>query len=184
VARALDAAHPDTVSEPGSNLGEAIKLAREGFDRASQGPRALLVVSDGEQLQGDAVEASRAALRDGIRVHTASVGSAIGARVPRRRDVGGGFTRNAMGRDVVSRRDEQRLQRIATTGGGLYSRIEGQDDRVLVEWFGRAAATLPRTTEKRTVNELKERFQWPLALALGLLGVEWLVGDRRRGKSG
>jgi Ca-activated chloride channel family protein len=178
----LDAANPDAVSEQGSNLDEAIKLAREGFDRASQGPRALLIVSDGEQLQGEAQEAARLALRDGIRVHTASVGSTVGARVPRRGYAGGGFTQNAMGRDVVSRRDELRLQRIATAGGGLYSRIEAVDSAVLADWFKMASAALPKTTEKRMVDELRERFQWPLALAFGLLSVEWLLGDRRQGR--
>jgi hypothetical protein len=39
---------------------------------------------------------------------------------------------------------------------------------------------LPRTTEKRIVNEPREQFQWPLAAALALLGLEWLMGDRRR----
>lgn len=180
VSRALDAASPDVVSEQGSNLGEAIKLARAGFDRASQGPRALLIVSDGEQLQGEAQEAARLAFRDGIRIHTASVGSTVGARVPRRGYAGGGFTQNALGRDVVSRRDEPRLQRIATAGGGLYSRIEAADSVVLANWFGQASSALPKTTEKRTVDEPRERFQWPLLLALGLLGIEWIVSDRRR----
>lgn len=181
--RALAAADPDTVSEPGSNLGAAIKLAREGFDRASQGPRALLIVSDGEQLQGDALEAARLAWRDGVRVHTASVGSAVGARVPRRASAGSGFTRNAQGREVVSRRDEQRLQRIATAGGGLYTRLERRDAAALVEWFQRAAAALPRITERRTVDEPRERFQWPLAVAFALLCTDWLVNDRRRTKT-
>ncbi|MBK9138756.1 MAG: VWA domain-containing protein [Verrucomicrobia bacterium] len=181
--RALAAADPDAVSEPGSNLGAAIKLAREGFDRASQGPRALLIVSDGEQLQGDALEAARLAWRDGIRVHTAGVGSAVGARVPRRTYAGGGFTRNAQGREVVSRRDDQRLQRISTAGGGAYTRLERRDSAALVEWFQRAAAALPRVAERRTVDEPRERFQWPLAVAFALLCADWLLNDRRRMKT-
>jgi Ca-activated chloride channel family protein len=180
VARALASANPDTVSEQGSNLGEAIKRARESFDRAAQGPKALLVVSDGEQLQGDALEAARAAAREGVQVHTASVGSIAGARVPRRRDDGVGFARNAMGREVVSRRDEQRLQQIATAGGGRYTRIERGDSAVLADWFQSTSAALPRTTEKRTVDEPRERFQWPLAFVLGLLSLEWILSDRRR----
>lgn len=180
VERALSSAGPSMVSEQGSNLGEAIKRARESFDRGAQGPRALLVVSDGEQLQGDAVEAARAAAKEGIRVHTAGVGSGAGARVPRTGWDAKGFMRNAMGRDVVSRRDEQQLQRIATAGGGLYTRIEEADSRALAAWFKQASAALPRTTEKRTIDEPREQFQWPLAVALTLLGAEWLVTERRR----
>lgn len=184
VERALEAANPAAVSEQGSNLGEAIKRARECFDRAARGPRALLVVSDGEQLQGDALEAARAATREGIQVHTAGVGSAAGARVPRQTGEAKHFLQNAVGREVVSRRDEQQLQRIATAGSGLYTRIEAADSPALATWFRRTAATLPRTTEKRTVNEPREQFQWPLAAALALLGVEWLLGERGRRESG
>jgi Ca-activated chloride channel family protein len=184
VDRALDAAGPESVSEQGSDLGEAIRRARECFDRAAQGPRTLLVVSDGEQLQGDALEAARAAAREGIRVHTAGVGSNVGARVPRRAGELRDFLRGAAGREVVSRRDEQQLQRIATAGNGTYTRLEGADSNALAAWFRRVAAALPRTTEKRTVNEPREQFQWPLAVALALLGGEWLLGERGRARRG
>jgi Ca-activated chloride channel family protein len=180
VERALSSADPGIVSEQGSNLGEAIERAKESFDRAASGPRALLVVSDGEQLQGDAIEAARKALREEIRVHTAGVGSAMGSRVPARTGQGGGYVRNALGREVQSRRDEQRLQRIAEAGGGLYTRIEEVSSRALADWFTRAAAALPRSTEKREVNEPRERFQWPLAISLMMLAMEWVLGDRRR----
>lgn len=183
VDRALSSANPFAVSEQGSNLGEAIKRARESFDRASQGPRALLIVSDGEQLQGDAAQAARAAAAAGIRVHSAGVGSVAGARVPARSYGPAAFVRNELGREVVSRRDEQQLQRIAAAGGGLYTRLDEPDSRALGAWFRAAAASLPRTTEKRTVNEPREQFQWPLALALGLLTVEWLSSERRRGRT-
>jgi Ca-activated chloride channel family protein len=180
VERALNSAGPAMISEQGSNLGEAIKVAKESFDRAAPGPRALLVVSDGEQLQGDAVEAAQKALREGIRVHTAGVGSATGSRVPIRVAQAPGFVHNALGREVVSRRDEQQLQRIALAGGGLYTRIEEANSQALVDWFRRAAATLPRITEKRVVNEPRERFQWPLSVALVILAGEWMLGDRKR----
>jgi Ca-activated chloride channel family protein len=141
------------------------------------------VVSDGEQLQGDAFEAAQKALREGIRVHTAGVGSERGARVPVRAAQAPGFVHNALGREVISRRDEQRLQRIALAGGGLYSRIDEANSLALVDWFRRAAATLPRSTEKRVVNEPRERFQWPMALALVILATESMLGDRRRRSS-
>jgi Ca-activated chloride channel family protein len=180
VERALNAADPGIVSEQGSNLEEAIEWANESFDRAAPGPRALLVVSDGEQLQGDAIKAARKALREGIRVHTAGVGSAAGARVPPRPAQSAGYVRNTLGREVMSRIDEHRLQRIAEAGGGVYTRINDLDSRALADWFTRAAAALPRSTEKREVNEPRERFQWPLAVGLMMLAMEWVLVDRRR----
>ena len=182
IERALDVADPAMVSEQGSNLAEAIKKTRECFDRAGRGPRALLVVSDGEQLQGDSIEAARKALKDGIRVHTAGVGSATGARIPAHPVANTAYIRNAFGREVFSRRDEQQLQRIASAGGGLYTRIEDLDSRALIDWFHRAAATFPRSTEKRLLNEPREQFQWPLAIALMLLAGEWILSERRQTK--
>ena len=182
VGRALSSAGPAMISEQGSNLGAAIQRAKESFDRAASGPRALLVISDGEQLQGDAVADAQKALREGIRVHTAGVGSATGARIPARSAHAPAFVRNALGREVFSRRDDQRLQRIAQAGGGLYTRIDDTDSRALIDWFRQAAAALPRSTEKRIVNEPRERFQWPLALAVVLLAGEWMLGDRKRSK--
>jgi Ca-activated chloride channel family protein len=180
IDRALAAAGPGLVSEQGSDLGKAIARARDSFDRSAQGPRTLLVVSDGEQLQGDAVEAARAAGQDGVRVHTAGVGSIAGARLPRSAWDRNTAIRNAAGREVVSRRDEARLQRIATAGGGRYVRLEGGDSPALAHWFREVAAPLAHTTEKRLVNEPREQFQWPLGGALVLLAAGWLLGDRHR----
>lgn len=184
VERALAAAGPGAISEPGSNLGEAIKLARQSFERAGPGPRLLLVLSDGEQMQGDAVEAARAAARDGVRVHTAGVGSATGTRLPGNRWEPGSVVRNALGRAVVSRRDEQRLQQMAAAGAGVYTRLEGSDSAALTGWFREASAGLPRTTEKRVLKEPRERFQWALALALAGLAWEWRLGERRPKRAG
>ena len=177
--RALAAVDTTILSAPGSDLAQAIVQARACFDRAAPGPRTLLVVSDGEQLEGDAVGAARAAAQDDVRVHTAGVGSAAGARLPRGLREPSGFARNAAGREVFSRRDERQLQRMAVAGGGRYVRLEGADSRALVDWFRAVSAPLAKTTERRQVDEPREQFQWPLALSLGLLMTGWLLGERR-----
>lgn len=176
VERALLAASPTMVSEPGSDFAKAIARAREGFERGSEGPRVLLLISDGEQLQGDAPAAARAAAAAGVKVHCAGVGSASGARLP----AAGGFVKNAFGREVVSRVDERMLQQVATAGGGYYVPLNGRDSRALPAWFDRTAAGLPRTTETKELGDPHERYQWPLAAALLLLAGEWLLSERRR----
>jgi hypothetical protein len=86
-----------------------------------------------------------------------------------------------LGREVVSRRDELQLQRIAEAGGGVYTRLDARRSAALSGWFRQTAAGLPRSTAKRILDEPQERFQWPLAAALALLGAEWWLGDRRSG---
>lgn len=187
VSRALASATTSMITDQGSNLGAAIKKARDCFEKGAQGARALLILSDGEQLSGDAVESARAAAKEGVRIHAAGFGSAVGARIPKSPWDSGGKVRNAMGREVVTRRDEQRLRQIASAGEGLYTRIEERDDKSLQSWWHQASASLPRKTEKRVVNEPAEQYQWPLAGALALLCIEVMVAERRsrsRSRSG
>lgn len=179
VERALSSAGPGMVSEPGSDFAKAITRAREAFERGSEGPKVLLLISDGEQLQGDVLAAARAAAANGVSMHCAGVGSAAGGRLP----ASGGYVRNAFGREVVSRLDEPTLQRAAAAAGGLYVRLASRDSRALVDWFRRATAGLPKTVETKELGDPRERFQWPLAAALLLLGGEWLLGERRRGSA-
>lgn len=180
VARAMRNLDPAAVSGQGSNLAKAIAKAGEGMKRGSEGPKALLIISDGEQLQGDAATAARAAVAAGMTVHCAGVGSAAGARIPGRSSEVGRFAKNQFGRDVVSRMDARVLQQTATAGQGLFVRIERRESGVLADWFEEASARLPRTTETKESKDLRERYQWPLAIALFLLVGEWLLGDRRR----
>jgi Ca-activated chloride channel family protein len=170
VERAVNALNAAAVSEQGSDLAKAIAKAREGFVRGGEGPRALLLISDGEQLQGEAVTAAREAAAAGITVHCAGVGSLAGARIPASADgYPPGYVKNAFGRDVVSRVDEPRLQQIAAAGRGLYVRLAGRNSNALVDWFARASAGLPRTSEQKELGDPRERFQWPLAGALASL---------------
>lgn len=178
VLRALGSASTSMVTDQGSNLGAAIKKAKDCFEKGAQGARALLILSDGEQLSGDAVESARAAAREGIKVHTAGFGSAVGARIPKSPWDSGTKVRNAMGREVVTRRDEQRLRQIAVAGDGLYTRIEERDDKSLQSWWRQASAALPRKTDKRLINEPDEQYQWPLGAALALLCLEIMLRER------
>ncbi len=178
VDRALDSLQTELVSAPGSNLEKAIRCAIESFDQASEGPRALLLVSDGEQLQGEALGAARAAVQRRVHVHTAGVGSHRGGRVPAAAGVAG-YQKNPFGREVISRLDERLLRETAQAGRGLHVHLKGPNSRQLVTWFRQAAAGLPRVSERRQFGDPQEWFMIPLAGALALLLVEWLLTDRR-----
>lgn len=180
VERALDSLEPDLISEPGSDLAKAIERGRESFDRGSEGPHALLLISDGEQLQGAAAVAATEAGRHRVHVHAAGIGSHAGGTIPADRSVSSGRVKNAFGRDVVSRLDERTLRETARAGRGRYLHLEGRNSRQLTSWFDETAAGLPRTTERRQLGDPREFFGWPLALAILLLAAEWLARERRR----
>ena len=82
VRRNLEALDTNAVAKPGSDMAAAIKLAQKTFENGKFESKALIVVTDGEELQGDAVVAARDAALKGMSVFAVGVGTASGARVP------------------------------------------------------------------------------------------------------
>jgi Ca-activated chloride channel family protein len=136
-------------------------------------------VTDGEELQGEAVIAAREAARKGISLFTVGVGTSAGARIPDRQNGGQlRFAQNEFRRDVLTRLNEHMLQQLAASGRGFYKPL-GQEGRGLKEVWERGLQPLAKGTQTRPSKDMQEYFQWPLALALVLLLWEMLVSDRR-----
>jgi Ca-activated chloride channel homolog len=180
VERTLSAVTTAAVSKPGTDLAAAIKLALRSYDETQKRGKAMIVISDGEQLQGDAVIAAREAANKGITVFTVGVGSSAGARVPERLWGQLRFVKNEFGREVTSRLNEQVLRQIATSGRGFYTPLGPKGDG-LIGVSERGVQPLARGTQVRPSKDLREYFQWPLGLAMGLLLLEMLVNERKKG---
>src|SRR4029078_8343106 len=84
VRRSLAALTPTAISKPGSDIASAIKLAARSFDEKQKDGKALIIMSDGEELQGEAVIAAREISTKGISIFTVGVGTSTGAKVPDR----------------------------------------------------------------------------------------------------
>lgn len=166
----LDTVEPGIVPAPGSALGVGLAKGLDLFVDKDRRNKVMVLVSDGEDLEGDALEAVGKAKAAGVVVHTVGVGTEAGQPVPDFDREGRhiGFKRDASGQAVVSRLNLATLEAIARgTGGktfritpadtslsGLASAIEGMEQRTLVREFS---------------YRRKERFQVPLAV--GLFGV-------------
>ena len=176
----LDAAAPDQVSVQGTDFARALAVADRAFDAAAEGqdqrPRALLVVSDGEDHEGGLGDAADALRDDGVTVLALGVGTDEGAPVPDiyrgravgdRTDRGGApiVTRFEPGalRDLAGRDDVFRVGR-RPAAPAINDALDGLDRAVVAQDEFAAEA---------------ERFQWPLGLALLLLVAERLVALRR-----
>ena len=179
--RNLAALDVRSIARQGSDLAKAIKLAVETFEAGKYETNALVLLSDGEELQGDAMIAAREAAAKGVRIFTVGVGSGIGARIPERKDTMGvaRFAKNEFGRDVTTRLNERVLQQLAATGRGFYEPL-GKDGAGLIATWRRGLEPLARGTLSKQSTDMQEYFQWPLAIAIGLLLWEMLVTDRRR----
>lgn len=179
VERTVSSVSTISVSKPGTDLAAAIKLAQRSYDETQKRGKALVIISDGEQLQGDAVLAAREAVTKGISVFTVGVGSSQGARVPDRQWGQLRFVKNEFGREVVSRMNEQVMKQIASGGRGFYSPLGPKGDG-LVLVSDRGIQPLAHGTQTRPSKDLREYFQWPLGLAVGLLFWELLVSERKK----
>ncbi len=189
VVRSLEALTTTATSKPGSDIAAALKLAVQSFDPKQQSGKAIVLISDGEELQGDAIVAAREVATKGISIFTVGVGSTTGARIadrtpPRNNDrpqFDVKYAKNEFGQEVISRLNERVLQQVAVSGRGFYVAL-GDEGQGLLTISERGLAPLARGTEVRQSKEMREFFQIPLGLCVVLLLWEMLVNERRKGQ--
>jgi Ca-activated chloride channel homolog len=165
----LDAATPDDLGDPATDVSAALLTAVSAFEHEGlEGRRAVLVVSDGESGEGN-MESAIEGLREAeLPVFAIGVGTTRGGAVPAdSSEAPEPYHRDHIGRVVQSRLEEDELRTVAGATGGAYARWDRPDAmRALVAALGRVQ---PRTLAARKTRELADRYQWPLALAVGLL---------------
>jgi Ca-activated chloride channel family protein len=178
VTNSLDELDTDLIPVGGTNLAAAINAALEAFGKAEGNTRALVVLTDGEELDADGIAAAKRAAQDGIRIFTVGIGSPEGSLIPIRLDDGQpDFVRDKAGKPVTSKLDESRLREIAAATGGFFIPIGPEAARDIFE-----KGIVPMELSENGVFNARqpiERYQWPLAVASILLALSLLPGDRR-----
>jgi Ca-activated chloride channel homolog len=181
----LDAASTDDLGDPATDLSAALVTAARTFEHEGErGRRAILVVSDGENGEGDLDDAIASVRRLAIPVFTIGVGTSAGGPVPAdSSEAPERFHRDHIGRIAISRLQEEDLRHMAAATGGAFARWDRPVDlRQLTAALGKVQV---RTLSSQKSKERADRFQWPLGLAVILLGIEAVPGRRgRRGRRG
>jgi Ca-activated chloride channel family protein len=176
----LNALDTHVIPRGGTNIASAIQEAQAALQRRADSDKVMILVTDGEDLEGSAVDAAKAAAKDGLKIYTVGVGSANGDLIPLPADQGGGFLKDPSGNLVKSRLDESMLKAIAEATGGLYAPL-GAEGQGLAAIYKQALAPLAKhDLASREERVYTERYQWPLSLALALLLGSLVVGTRRR----
>jgi Ca-activated chloride channel homolog len=184
----LDAASPDDLADPATDLGTALATAGKVFEHeGDRGHRAVLVVSDGESGEGDFEAATKSLRAEGIPVFALGVGTTTGAPVPADSlEAPERFHRDHIGRIAISKLEEHDLRTVAKLTGGAYARADRAADRTRLR--AALAKVHSRMLSAQKSAERADRFQWPLALAvaalLGDLALAGLAGRRTRGTIG
>jgi Ca-activated chloride channel family protein len=180
--QSLEALDTDVIPRGGTDIGAALHEAEEAFRIAGQSQKLLVLVTDGEDLTGNARVAAQEAAKQGITVYTVGVGTPTGERIPLARAGGRGLVLDERGNPVTSKLDEAGLRAIAEATGGFYVPL-GAHGEGLDTIYQRVLAEAPKQEFATRMQRIPiERYQWPLGLALALVVGEVLLGERRRSR--
>ena len=165
---------PELVEEQGTAVGKALALASMSFSSESERSRAIILITDGENHEDDAVAAARRAAEQGVRIYTIGIGTPEGAPI----EIGGEFVKDEDGTMVVSKLNEEMLEEIARITDGAYIRSTNQSMGLdeIVESIDRMEKS---ELEVLRFEEYNEQYQYLLAAALVLLLAEFLILPRR-----
>lgn len=164
----------------GTNLSSALEHALALFDGRTGAHEAIVLLTDGEDLEGEAASTAELAAEAGIRVFVVGVGTEAGGKIPVATTSGEVFLRDDQGQEVISRMDRASLDTLASrTGGAFLATFEHVTP--LEELYDARISRL----EGRELTSGRERiphdrYQWSLALALACMVVESGLRERRR----
>lgn len=177
----LQALDTDLIPRQGTDLASAIKEAGRLFDENGNNHRVLVLLTDGEDLQGDVIDAAKQATKKGMAIYTVGVGSPEGASIPilyqnGRKD----YVRDETGKVVKTKLDESTLKKIATETNALYVPL-GRGAEGLNTIYQEKLRLVPQSEQDQRMERIPvERFEWPLGVAIALLFFEFFISDRRR----
>ena len=120
----LNHASPDSITRQGTVIAEAIETAMAGFSHQRAGQKIIVIMTDGENHEGDPITAAQQAAEEGVVIYTVGFGSPDGEPLPEYDEQGNitGYRRDTQGGVITSKLDEGALQQIAEKGGGRYFR--------------------------------------------------------------
>ncbi len=171
----LESIDARVASGAGTALREAVTASVRAFEAGEGQEKVIVLLSDGEDWGQGGTEAAQTARTKGTKIHAIGIGTEDGAPIPEFDEEGNVVgTRRQDGKVIVTRLNEGQLDQIASAGGGKYFE-GGTADYGAAAVYGQVAAAESSRAGHFTFKTYAERFQWPLAAALVLLGLEFLM---------
>ncbi len=174
----LNAINTDIVPSQGTAIGKAISLGMSSFSTQENVNRAIVVITDGENHEDDAIEAATEAASQGIQVYTVGMGLPAGSPIQVKGGNSNDFLKDKEGNVVISRLDESMLQNVAIAGNGSYipaNNISNGINELVDELSNLEKSEL----ESKSYTEYDDQFQYFAGFALILLFLEFLILERK-----
>lgn len=167
--------NPSLITTQGTDLARAISLSQSCFTQREHIGRVIIVITDGEDHEGGALEAAREAYKKGINVFILGVGTSKGAPIP---DGNGEYLKDNSGQIVLSALNEQMCQQVAKAGNGVYIHVDNTSDAQ--EKLNKELSKLQSgISETMVYSEYNEQFQIFGIILLLLLIVETILLESR-----
>lgn len=175
----LGSVNTGMVPVQGTAIGTAIEVCLESFDQDATNNKALIIISDGENHEDDAIEQAKAAQELGIQVHTIGIGSPDGVPIPvfssqGRKD----FRRDREGNVVITKLNETMMQQVAAAGAGSYVKATNVTAALKLV-FDKISDLEKEEFDTTKIAGFDSMYQIPLAIALFFLILEFLILPRK-----
>ncbi|QNK77010.1 VWA domain-containing protein [Winogradskyella sp. PAMC22761] len=169
----------DMLSSQGTAISEAIQLSKTYFDNEDQTNRVLIIISDGEDHDGEALNVAEEAAEQGIKILTVGVGDLKGGPIPiKRNGVILNYKKDNNGETVITRLDETTLKDIASEANGVY--INGRNTADVVSAIkGELDKMDKQEFESKQIADFKDQFQWFLGIGILLLFIDIFFLERK-----
>ena len=163
----------------GTAIGSAIDKCMSAFDFDNKTSKSIIIITDGENHEDDAIDAAKKGAEKGLVIHTIGMGSTQGAPIPiKQNGQNRGFKKDKEGTTVVTKLDENMLQLIASAGNGIFVRATNANSGIelILEEVGKMQKT---EFGSKIYTEYEDRFQYFVAVAIILLLIEILLPNRK-----
>jgi Ca-activated chloride channel family protein len=166
------------VPTQGTAIGSAIRLASRSFSQQEDINRAIVVITDGENHESDAIKAAEASRDEGIKVYTVGMGSNDGAPIPVSPDNRSNFMKDRDGNVIITKMNSNLLRQISDAGDGKYISTNNIRRGInnLIDELGELKKS---EIESKVYSDYDDQFQYLAAIAILILLIEFIILDRK-----
>jgi Ca-activated chloride channel family protein len=174
----IKTANPEMISTQGTSIGAAIELAESSFEKDNKKHKALIILSDGENHEGDAIDIAEKAGKNGMLIFTVGIGSNKAVPIALNENGQSVYKTDASGEIIRTELNEGMLKDVARTARGAYFKLRS-DENIIKALDEDIQKIEKREIEQRVFDEFESYFQWLVFLALLFLIAEFTVSYKK-----